>query len=305
LGLLSVQEFQGRRFGGAGVMLDQPAVELSVYRSARNQIGGFFAERSAQFVEAWRRYTGIREPVQLEVTKAPPEHVGLGLGTQLGMSVAAALDELFDRSDVAVEARAESVGRGLRSAVGAHGFHRGGLIVDGGKCDDEPLGKLSGQVELPHDWHVVLVRTKKHQGLAGTSEVQAFRQLSDSSNCGKFEELYATLFHELLPAARQGNFRLFGQAVYRYGLQAGEMFADSQGGPFLNDSVARFVEYCRSNGVHGVGQSSWGPTVFCWFDSKNAAEQFSSHLLTAKEPNLEAEISVSAVSRRGALVTVS
>ena len=27
-------------------------------------------------------------------------------------------------------------------------------------------------------------------------------------------------------------------------------------------------------GARGVGQSSWGPTLFCFFDSKEAAQEF-------------------------------
>ena len=305
LGLLSVQEFRGHRFGGAGVMLDEPVTEVLAHRSARPRVKGLFADRSARFIEAWQQYTGIDEPVRLEVAQAPPEHVGLGLGTQLGMSIATALDELFDRSDEGVEQRAESVGRGRRSAVGAHGFNKGGLIVDGGKRDGEPLGKLAAHVELPDDWHVVLVRAKEQQGLAGKAERRAFRDLSHTSKRHPAEALHATLYDELLPAARQGDFQGFGQAVYRYGLQAGELFADSQGGPFLNETVAQFVEYCRSHQVTGVGQSSWGPTVFCWFESKSAAEAFAADLAGTKWPNLAAEMTVSAVSRSGAQITVS
>ena len=305
LGLLSVQPFRGHRFGGVGVMLDEPALELTARRSERFHIGGLFADRSARFLEAWQQHTGIHEPVGLEVSQAPPEHVGLGLGTQLGMSIAAALDTLFDRADVSVQQRAASVGRGLRSAVGAHGFQHGGFIVDGGKSDDASLGKLAAHVELPEAWHIVLVRAQHQQGLAGTAEVRAFRDLSSVSQHGQTEALYATLHEELLPAARQGDFKQFGRAVYRYGLQAGELFADSQGGPFLDDTVARFVDYCRCRDVEGVGQSSWGPTVFCWFDSQSAAEGFLSDLAAAKGPNLAAETTVSAVSRGGAQIKVS
>ena len=286
-------------------MLEQPCLELSIQPCDSDHLTGPLAGRSRQFVESWRQHTGIREPVQLDITEAPLEHVGLGLGTQLGLTVALALDTLFGRTEVPIVERAMSVGRGLRSAVGAHGFQRGGLIVESGKRDDDALGKLEAHVALPTDWHVLLIRTREHQGLAGTAEVQAFRELSSLGKHDKTEALHHALFSQLLPAAQANDFVAFSEAVFHYGLKAGEMFADAQGGAYLNETIAGLVDFCRSKGVQGVGQSSWGPTVFCWFEKRSAAEEFMSKHLLARDPNLEAELIVSAVSREGAQVTVS
>ena len=35
-----------------------------------------------------------------------------------------------------------------------------------------------------------------------------------------------------------------------------------QGGPFASEEIGRLVDALRDHGVDGVGQSSWGPTVF-------------------------------------------
>lgn len=304
LGLLSVHQNEGRRFGGAGVMLDKPALELSAQHAPSDTCSGPLAERAMRFVASWRKHTRINGSVGIRIKQAPPQHVGLGLGTQLGMSVATVLDCLYGRKNVSLAERAGSVGRGLRSAVGAYGFRQGGLIVECGKRNDEQLGQLEQQIDLPPAWHVMLVRMKHTQGLAGKAEIEAFRTLSDAAIQPQAESLREVLFSDLVPAAIAGDFDRFSDSVFRYGLYAGEMFAQSQGGPFLNDSIAKFVDYCRTHGVRGVGQSSWGPTVYCWFPSKAAAEAFRSNHVMGK-PNLDADVTVTAVSSCGAELALS
>ena len=102
----------------------------------------------------------------------------------------------------------------------------------------------------------------------------------------------------MLPAARVADFHAFAESVYRYGYAAGECFAANQGGPFLTPEIGEFVAFCRSSGVTGVGQSSWGPTVYCWFDEQSSADAFVSEL---DKTNFEVDTLVTAVSNRGAV----
>ena len=303
LGLLSVRPDNGRCFGGAGVMLREPALQVTMEPAASDSFVGSLASRARKFVARWRSCTGIQTPVAVQIHAAPPQHVGLGLGTQLGLSIATGLDRLFDRHSTLVE-RARSVGRGLRSAVGAHGFERGGLIIEHGKQNGEDLGELAVHVPLPEDWHVLLVRAQGSQGLAGSAEIQAFASLEDGSAAAHRGELRALLFDDLLPAAVAQNFGEFSEAVFHYGLRAGEMFASAQGGPFQNPSIADLVAYCRDHGVRGVGQSSWGPTVFCWFPSRMAAEHFRTQHLE-RLPNLKADFTLTTASRQGARIVIA
>ena len=66
----------------------------------------------------------------------------------------------------------------------------------------------------------------------------------------------------LRTALADGNCDRFGEAVYQYGLSAGRCFAKVQGGPFATAETERLVNAIREHGIQGVGQSSWGPTVF-------------------------------------------
>ena len=44
--------------------------------------------------------------------------------------------------------------------------------------------------------------------------------------------------------------------------RVGDYFAPAQGGRYASPAVAAVVARLRARGVRGVGQSSWGPTVF-------------------------------------------
>ena len=63
----------------------------------------------------------IRPPQHLTVEEAPPEHVGLGVGTQLGLAVARVLAEawglVLDAPDLARRRRS-----GAALGIGVHGF---------------------------------------------------------------------------------------------------------------------------------------------------------------------------------------
>jgi len=74
------------------------------------------------------------------------------------------------------------------------------------------------------------------------------------------------------------EFERFGDSVYRYGHQAGMCFAARQGGPFASPRIGALVSTIRGLGVRGVGQSSWGPTVFALLPNEAEAEYFSDHI---------------------------
>ena len=83
------------------------------------------------------RYQGL-------VERAPAEHTGLGVGTQLGLAIAKALAVASGEPELPSAELAMRVGRGERSAIGVHGFDRGGLLVDAGKLPGEAVSPLSG-----------------------------------------------------------------------------------------------------------------------------------------------------------------
>ena len=270
-----------RQFGGAGAMIDQPGLCLRAECAGQFHAHGLLAARvntiAARVAERLR--LSSPPPYAFEVLAAPPEHVGLGTGTQLALAVAAAIMALEGRPQPAPSELAALAGRGDRSAVGTYGFASGGLIVEAGKLPGEPFAPLAARVELPADWRFVVTWPRGEQGLAGEAERNVFRELPPVEQATT-ARLRAEVDDELLPAARAGDFERFAASLYRYGRLAGECFAAGQGGVFASPRIARLVEAIRSRGVAGVGQSSWGPSVFALLESSAAADDFVRDLRT-------------------------
>lgn len=272
LGMFEFGHVGRPQFGGLGVMIDPPAVEVSCEPAAVFSSTGELADRARRFAEraaaAWRL---LRMPPCKLCVRAPRDHVGLGVGTQLGLAVASALRRFLDLPPRPTASLAADVGRGRRSAVGTHGFEHGGLIVDAGHASVGQIGTLALRAELPEHWRFVLARPEGRCGFAGQVEAAVFSQLPPVPREAT-SELWRLVECEILPALTRGDCKAFGEAVYQFGVRAGECFAAAQGGPFASREVADLVTAIRHLGVPGAGQSSWGPTVFAICDSEAQAQ---------------------------------
>jgi beta-ribofuranosylaminobenzene 5'-phosphate synthase len=282
-GLWSLGGGQGRQFGGVGAMIDQPQLQLVIEPAEELAASGNSEQRVIAFARRWAGFHGMELPAcRMSIRMAIPEHAGLGSGTQLALSVAAGLNAFCGLPSQTPQELALSVGRGLRSAVGTYGFVFGGLIVEQGKLPDEPISPLDCRIDLPEAWRFVLVRPRGMTGLAGSEEVQAFAALATVPP-HVTENLIAEVRDRLVPAAATGNFAQFAETLYRYGRMAGECFAARQGGPYNGPIITTLVERIRGLGMQGVGQSSWGPTIFVACPSDVYANQFVSQLRSATD----------------------
>lgn len=292
------------QFGGVGVMVEPPCVEIRILPAHQFQARGSLADRTRQFVEQIVSQWKLPSLPSCEIAvQSPPSHIGLGVGTQLGLAIAAGLRRFLHLADLPVEELAASVGRGRRSAVGTHGFQHGGLIVDSGKEAGETIGKLATRVALPDSWRFVLLWPTGKQGLAGTSEAAAFSRLPAVPD-EITRELLEITTEQIIPPARRQDCAMFGEAVYRFGRLAGECFYDVQGGPYASPEIARLVGSIREFGVAGVGQSSWGPMVFAVTASDAEAGRLVDWI-RHQSWNKEYEILVARANNSGAAVRVT
>ena len=301
LGMLSFGVPDIRAYGGVGVMIDRPGVHIRMtigqsVTGDRFHTTGPLADRAAAFarscVEAWR--LGDDAACTIEVMQVPDSHAGLGSGTQLGLAVAAGMRQLFgppaiqtrpdgtirfDTSDAVELARA--VGRGRRSCVGVYGFSGGGLIVEGGRfvpadraSDDDatrPFSPLLARVQLPAAWRCVVFGMPTAVGLHGDAEKQAFVRLPPVPR-EISAELSRIALMELWPAAVEGQFAEFSDALLRYGLLAGKPFEQASSCLPYARTMADLIETLQTWGTRGCAQSSWGPTVMACCESAAAAD---------------------------------
>lgn len=278
-GMFSFGRAEVRQFGGVGVMIARPGLHLRIAPAAEFATRGLLADRTAAVVDRLLGHWQWTAPpaCQIEVLQSPPQHAGLGTGTQLELAVTAGLNAFQGGQPLSAEQLALASGRGARSAIGTYGFLLGGLLVESGKLPGEVLSPLEQRIALPEDWRFVLI-TLPGAGLAGDAERRAFRSLP-AVPPEVTDELRAEVDKELLPAVLDGQFDRFSESVYRFNRAAGLCFAASQGGPYATSAVSNLIDQLRAQGVRGVGQSSWGPTVFALVESPPAAQELLSQLL--------------------------
>lgn len=290
LGMFSFGNPAVPSFGGVGVMVDAMGITVRLTRSARFNAAGPLAERAVQFArQAAAAWSLDDAACTIEVLESPRPHVGLGSGTQLALAVAAGLRRLFvdgaatDAERLTVAEAFElsaAVQRGRRSSVGIYGFAGGGLIAERGRmAADEggPPSPLLARVELPEAWRCLVLIRRGAAGLHGDAEKAAFARLppvpADLS-----AELVRIASEELVPAARQGRFEAFSDAVGRYGRLAGQPFESESSRLTFHDAIGRLIAVLGELGVVGAAQSSWGPAVMACCPSAAAAEELVAEL---------------------------
>lgn len=264
-----------RQFGGVGVMIDQHQTELRITPSAGFEFHGADAERLRRTLEAVRATDWGRDlpPCRLELVASPPSHIGLGSGTQTALCVVAGLRAALRLPPLGAAELAAVAGRAKRSAVGLYGFLHGGLIVEAGRMPHDAVSPLAAQSDLPEAWRFVLIRPRGKAGLSGDAERTAFAELPPVAQ-PLTDELCRIALLDLLPSARTADFAGFADALYRFGHAAGQCFKSRQAGVYATDELAAVVARVREAGVAGVGQSSWGPTLFSLHPSLAAADRF-------------------------------
>ena len=286
-GMLSFGQADVPPFGGLGAMIDAPRLRLSFTPADAFEVRGPLAERAADFVRrACQHREMVNDPACLiEVLEAPPEHCGLGVGTQLALAVSAGLAALLHWPELKTAAPPAALGRGERSWVGIYGFEHGGLIFESRRQADKEVSSLLHQTLLPAEWRFVLVRPRDEQGLFGPGEKQAFARLPPVP-IETTHKLRALAEEQIVPAAHRGDFETFSNALFDYGHTAGTCFWAVQGGPFASRRLASLVETIRSLGVRGVGQSSWGPTLYALVADQQAAEKLVEQLSASNGDDL-------------------
>jgi len=275
-------------FGGVGMMVQQPELVVNIDSASQFETSGPLADRLENFAQRCQAAWGWDElpPCNLSTPSVPPQHAGFGLGTQLGLAVTQGLatwtgHEIF----LAAAEFARIAGRANRSSVGTYGFLQGGLIVDRGKRSGSPVGELAARVDVPPDWRVLLITPRHTRGVAGEAERAAFAKVP-AVPLEVTTQLQQLAEAEIVPAVQAGEFDHFSESLFEYGRLAGQCFASVQGGPYASESIEAIVHWLRSEGVAGVGQSSWGPTVFAFSRSAQSAEELVRRLQKKRDAEL-------------------
>jgi len=314
-GLFSIGDTVSRKFGGVGLMIDSPRVVISAERADRFSVHSPTHPAASQAVEhaiqSWfntfqislRSELGASSfdelPARLVIEHLPPRHSGLGSGTQLALASAMALTKLFGKPTGNPEEMSIAVGRGKRSGIGSYGFFQGGLLVDRGKLPNESLAPLDFQTEFPDSWRIVTVIPDLPQGLSGEPELEAFRNLPDTTELER-EGMVALVQEKIIPGVMQSTYELFAEGVFDFGKRSGMMFEQIQSGPYNGSTLETLIHMIRDFGVDATGQSSWGPCVFAITRNDKEANNLVEFLRT--EGKINCQINIAKADNVGACV---
>lgn len=275
-GMFSFGRHDARQFGGMGAMISAPGLRLRISPADKLSVTGPLADRALkvawQLIDALPEFSEAGQTCQIEIVTAPREHVGLGVGTQLALATVAGIRRFLELPDLPPRELAATAGRGLRSAVGTYGFFQGGWIVESGKQLGDQLSPLVNRLDVPDRWRFVLIIPKQSQGLHGPDERRAFAELPPVP-AEVTERLTRIATNEVVPALETADFNRVSEHLYFFNHEAGLCFAARQHGAYANEATTKLVEMLRSWDVAGVGQSSWGPSVFALASDENSATQ--------------------------------
>ncbi|MFB6269669.1 MAG: beta-ribofuranosylaminobenzene 5'-phosphate synthase family protein [Halobacterium sp.] len=275
-GFLNLSLSHDRLYGSLGVALDGPRVVVDAERAERVDCGHErareYAERACEVLDVPGASVTVREEL--------PVHAGLGSGTQLALSVLAAVATAYDRAP-AVRAHAPELGRGGRSGVGVAAFEDGGFVLDAG----HPTGlfttaapargewtvpPVAARHDVPDDWRFVLVLPDADPGKDGESEDESMRAAVEAADPGLADRISGVVTRSVLPALATGDADAFGAAVAEVGRLNGAWYADEQGGVYRPPVGGIVDALAGSPAVAGAGQSSWGPAVYGVTDASRA-----------------------------------
>ncbi len=265
-GLFATLTESGRNFGGVGLMINPPGCHLTVTAADHDHFAASdaFAERLAEWLASYRMLCPVKwRPPFCHVTVRDeiPLHAGLGAGTQTALALATALARLTNEPDVPISELAQRVERGRRSAIGLHGFEQGGLLAEAGKRQPDEISPLQSRLDFPADWRLLLVTPQDRCGLSGDPERHAFARLGPMP-VEKTKRLQQIAEQELFPAVTARDFDMTATALSEFGRLNGDYFAPVQGGLFADPRMADLAAWLANHDCRGVGQSSWGPTLF-------------------------------------------
>ena len=269
-----------------------------------------------------------------QVLEIPALHCGLGIGTQLAASVAVATeialrltlnthgtgmlrasepptqcDSVWHHVDATAQHLAYISGRGKRSAIGLYGFLHGGLIQDlgyvGHAAPGDGLDKTGSVTPrsvtaqatgFPEDWPIVLILGSATSRMHGAAEETLITAAGSRRNVDRDEMI--GLSETCMRGADQRNFECFVSALEIYMRLASKLFESVQLGRYSNAHIASTVARATEAGLRGVGQSSWGPTVFGFASHIEQATNAAQRLRQVLDPHSSQVLIVSASNRR-------
>ena len=138
LSLIDLNGFEGRLDGGIGITLEKPSLRIEcseslgdtniIYDDKVNiQNKELYESKIIDATQKMKQYLKVDTNYSFKINEIYPIHQGLGLGTQLALSIAK-LIACSNNVELNVMDLAKIIQRGGTSGIGVYSFDRGGLL---------------------------------------------------------------------------------------------------------------------------------------------------------------------------------
>ncbi|WP_316557005.1 beta-ribofuranosylaminobenzene 5'-phosphate synthase [Methanimicrococcus hongohii] len=311
MGLIDMNGGLGRLDGSVGLALAEGGISLrakpadSVIVTVRSEDGSVrpcepnFAAQIAGIAAA---VLPENAGIEFEFLSPVRQHVGLGSGTQIALSTAMAVNDIYGLNK-SVKELAQITRRGGTSGIGVLAFEHGGFLVDSGhKMADKngflpssrstaPPADLLLRMDFP-DWDVVVAIPPK-VGINGEEEKQFFQSVCPVP----MEEVRETshiILMQMLPSILEQDIVGLGNAVnslQKLGFKKHEVAVQPP-------EIKSVIDFMLKSGLHGAGISSFGPAVYGFSEDRKQSNEIKSVLLE-KMPE-GSEVLVTKANNKGA-----
>ncbi|MEM1983553.1 MAG: hypothetical protein QW596_01960 [Sulfolobales archaeon] len=249
-------------YGSIGISIEEPHISVLV-RSSQSLRIKCSTKVCEDLIASVAKSLNAMD-ADIEVGGFLSHHVGLGSRTRVLLTAYVALTNYLG-VEINPTAIAKLLGKKI-SGVGIYSFFYGNLVVDSGlRMNDDSITypKLLHIYEVPDNWYLIIVMP---EGFRGLSEEEEYNIIKNVESFPKQDLLYKE-FVSLLTSLSLGDFNNFTKALSNMQRLIGEYFSKYQGGLFAHDADTELVKYLEREGVRGVGQSSWGPTIYGFVDN--------------------------------------
>lgn len=284
LSLIDLNGFEGRLDGGIGITLENPSLIIECSESSNDtkilydgnvniQNRNVYESKIIDASNKMREFLKSDTNYSFKIKEIYPIHQGLGLGTQLALSIAKLISSLND-IDLNNIDLAKIIQRGGTSGIGVHSFDKGGLLIDGGhkktiKKDYLPSSAskvspppLIARYDFPKKWNIILATPNIPQGASGKKEVNIFQTYTPISIKDVERISYLTLM-KLMPAIVEEDLENFGDSINKI-QELGFKKVEKK---LQNPRINFLLDDMKEMGIPCVGMSSFGPTCFGITDS--------------------------------------
>ncbi len=281
-GLIDLSGKSKRVDGSFGMGINVPIVEVVVDDSNEWIV---YPQKYQDICLKLVKKLGISKKFFIKIKTLVPSHCGLGLGTQLRLTIAKALI-IKEKLNVSSDELLRVVERGGTSNLGYYAFLFGNFIVEGGhlwKVEKEEIGPgikfncpnrtpIIYQNNFPN-WGICLIIPHKFKKISGQEEINLFQKFCPIP---KYETalLCKNILMGIIPAIQTKDFELFCyhlEQCMRLGLRKREIL-------LRISEVKDIMLSLKSVGFKGIGMSSFGPIVFGFSRDVNEASAMVSKL---------------------------